>query len=163
MIVVAIIGIISALGVPVLVRARMSSNEASAIGSLRVINSAQSAYRSSCGNNGYAQSLADLAKQPAASSSGFISPDLAIDPSIKSGYIVHLEKGTGATDVAPAGATCNRAAASSVSSYFAEANPVTAGSTGRRAFGTDGRGTIYSNDVGSVMVEADLATAPPIQ
>ena len=58
LIVVAIIGIIAAIAVPGLLRARMSGNEASAIGSLRAINSAQSTYSSSCGGNGYASSLA---------------------------------------------------------------------------------------------------------
>src|SRR5881628_2925279 len=41
LIVVAIIGIIAAIAVPGLLRARMSGNEASAIGSLRAINTAQ--------------------------------------------------------------------------------------------------------------------------
>ena len=41
LIVVAIIGIIAAISVPGLLRARMSGNEASAIGSLRAVNSAQ--------------------------------------------------------------------------------------------------------------------------
>ena len=45
LIVVAIIGIIAAIAVPGLLRARMSGNEASAIGSLRAINSAKSATR----------------------------------------------------------------------------------------------------------------------
>ena len=43
LIVVAIIGIIAAIAVPGLLRARMSGNEASAIGSLRAINSSQQA------------------------------------------------------------------------------------------------------------------------
>ena len=42
LIVVAIIGIIAAIAIPGLLRARMSGNEASAIGSMRAINSAQS-------------------------------------------------------------------------------------------------------------------------
>ena len=49
LIVVAIIGIIAAIAVPGLLRARMSGNEASAIGSLRAISSAQSVYAASCG------------------------------------------------------------------------------------------------------------------
>ena len=44
LIVVAIIGIIAAIAVPGLMRARMSGNEASAIGSLRAVNSAQATY-----------------------------------------------------------------------------------------------------------------------
>ena len=46
LIVVAIIGIIAAIAVPGLLRARMSGNEASAIGSLRAINSGQASYSS---------------------------------------------------------------------------------------------------------------------
>src|SRR5438034_218230 len=67
LIVVAIIGIIAAIAVPGLLSARMSGNEASAIGSLRAINSAQSTYASSCANGNYAQSLADLILPPAGS------------------------------------------------------------------------------------------------
>src|SRR5918999_1625963 len=88
LIVVAIIGIIAAIAVPGLLRARMSGNEASAIGSLRSINSSQSAFSSSCGGNGYAQSLDDLAKPPAGSTQGFISPDLDANGKVKSGYTV---------------------------------------------------------------------------
>ena len=50
LIVVAIIGIIAAIAVPGLLRARMAGNEASAIGSLRAINSAQATYSTSCGS-----------------------------------------------------------------------------------------------------------------
>jgi prepilin-type N-terminal cleavage/methylation domain-containing protein len=85
LIVVAIIGIIAAIAVPGLLRARMSGNEASAIGSLRAINSAQSTYSSSCGGGGYATDLADLALAPSGSSAGFISPDLAVNGVTKSG------------------------------------------------------------------------------
>src|SRR6202795_4296731 len=84
LIVVAIIGIIAAIAVPGLLRARMSGNEASAIGSLRAINSSESTYSSSCASNGYAQKLSDLAKAPGTSTAAFISPDLASDPSTKS-------------------------------------------------------------------------------
>src|SRR4029078_12043329 len=54
LIVVAIIGIIAAIAIPGLLRARMAGNEASAIGSLRAINSGQAAYSSSCAAGGYA-------------------------------------------------------------------------------------------------------------
>ncbi|MCU1383893.1 MAG: epsG, partial [Acidobacteria bacterium] len=83
LIVVAIIGIIAAIAVPGQLRARMSGNEASAIGSLRAINSAEATFSSSCGANGYAQDLADLVKPPASSSAGFISPDLSANAVVK--------------------------------------------------------------------------------
>src|SRR5262245_47124000 len=118
LIVVAIIGIIAAIAVPGLLRARMSGNEASAIGSMRAINSAEATYSSSCGQNGFAQALADLYKAPAGGPvgvQGFISPDLANDPSVKSGYTVTLEP-LGAT-VTTAGSTCNASANDATASY----------------------------------------------
>ncbi len=60
LIVVAIIGIIAAIAVPGLLRARMSGNEASAIGSMRAVSSANSAYSAAAGNGGYAIDLTVL-------------------------------------------------------------------------------------------------------
>jgi prepilin-type N-terminal cleavage/methylation domain-containing protein len=162
LIVVAIIGIIAAIAVPGLLRARMSGNEASAIGSLRAINSAESTFSSSCGANGYAQDLADLAKPPANSTAGFISPDLASNGVTKSGYIVNLAKDTGAATITVAANTCNGSTNDAVSAYYAEAHPVTVGSTGQRAFGTDTRGTIYFNNTGTT-VPAGMGSASVLQ
>ena len=64
LIVVAIIGIVAAIAVPGLLRARMSGNEASAIGSMRAINSSQSTYAASCGSGFYAPSLVSLGTAP---------------------------------------------------------------------------------------------------
>ena len=50
--VVAIIGIIAAIAIPSLLRARMSGNEASAIGSMRAIASAQAVYSSAAARGG---------------------------------------------------------------------------------------------------------------
>jgi type IV pilus assembly protein PilA len=162
LIVVAIIGIIAAIAVPGLLRARMSGAEASAIGSMRAINSAESTYSSSCGGNGYAQSLQDLARAPSGSNQGFISPDLATNGVIKSGYVVNLAADAGAVSVTPAAATCNASAADAVSSYFAEAHPLTIGSTGQRSFGTDSRGTIYFLNTGAT-IAAGMAGASVLQ
>jgi type IV pilus assembly protein PilA len=153
LIVVAIIGIIAAIAVPGLLRARMSGNEASAIGSMRAINSAESTYSSSCGGNGYAQSLDDLALAPPTSTQGFISPDLSANNVVKSGYYVNVAGDTGAVTVTPKASTCNSAAADAVSAYYAEAHPVTVGSTGQRSFGTDTRATIYFKNDGSTIAK----------
>ena len=147
LIVVAIIGIIAAIAVPGLLRARMSGNEASAIGSLRAINSAQSTYSSSCAGGGYATDLAQLVLAPAGAQ-GFISPDLSANGVTKSGYIVNVAADAGATVYNVA--TCN-GTASSVSAFYAEDHPVTVGTTGQRAFGTDTRGTIYYNAAGATV------------
>src|SRR6266568_105943 len=93
LIVVAIIGIIAAIAVPGLLRARMAGNEASAIGSLRAINSSNVNYMTNCANgSGYANDLVELGTPPDPAHGGgqpFISPDLGIaTPIVKSGYSV---------------------------------------------------------------------------
>ena len=162
LIVVAIIGIIAAIAVPGLLRARMSGNEASAIGSLRAINSAESTFSSSCGANGYAQSLDDLALPPTGSTAGFISPDLSTNGVSKSGFIVNLTADASAAVVTPASKTCNGAADDAVSAYFAEAHPLIIGSTGQRSFATDSRGAIYFNNPG-VTLTPGMAGAAALQ
>jgi len=150
LIVVAIIGIIAAIAVPGLLRARMSGNEASAIGSLRAINSGQASYSSSCAAGGYAGSLADLVKVPTSGGQGFISPDLNVNGVVKSGYAVTLLPLTGAISIGTIAATCNATTTQPVSSYMATADPVTAGGTGTRFFATDTRGTIFQNTVATI-------------
>ena len=163
LIVVAIIGIIAAIAVPGLLRARMSGNEASAIGSLRAINSAESTFSSSCAQGAYAITLKDLGTPPAAGQQAFISPDIATAASaatvVKSGYTVGLD--TGGT-AAVAGITpCNGAAAVNAG-YGASADPVSA-STGTRFFATDSRGTIYQHTATMPANAAIPAAATPIQ
>src|SRR6201998_4914806 len=76
LIVVAIIGIIAAIAMPGLLRARMAGNEASAVGSLRAINSGQAAFSSSCGQGGYATTLVQMFTPATVGGQGFISPGL---------------------------------------------------------------------------------------
>jgi prepilin-type N-terminal cleavage/methylation domain-containing protein len=137
LIVVAIIGIIGAIAVPGLLRARMSGNEASAIGSMRTITSAEAAYSSSSGG-GYATDLAVLATPCAGGTEGFISPDLASNGVVKSGYTVNLGPVAGGKAIA---ADCN--GTPSQSGYFATATPASVGTTGQRAFATGPSGTIF--------------------
>jgi type IV pilus assembly protein PilA len=165
LIVVAIIGIIAAIAVPGLLRARMSGNEASAIGSLRAINSGQASFSSSCAAGGYAVDLADLAKPPAGSSQGFISPDLKSNGITKSGYYVTLATEAGA---APIGGTtvCGNTVTQPVAAYFAHSEPVTPGGTGTRYFGTDTRGTIFQDTTGPITALNPTpapSTATPVQ
>jgi prepilin-type N-terminal cleavage/methylation domain-containing protein len=153
LIVVAIIGIIAAIAVPGLLRARQSGNEASAIGSVRAINSGETAYASSCGGGGYAQSNADLALAPPAGAP-FISPDLAqADLALpKSGYTVNVDDSADPNNrnVLAAAATCNGAAAASRAMYFVAADPLTRGQTGTRSFASDHRGTIYFDNAAAI-------------
>jgi prepilin-type N-terminal cleavage/methylation domain-containing protein len=162
LIVVAIIGIIAAIAVPGLLRARMSGNEASAIGSLRAINSGQAAFSSSCGNGFYADKLSNLVKAPAGGT-GFISPDLSADTATKSGYQVNLKASAGAT--ASTTAACS-GAWNPTGSYYASAVPVTFNGTGTRSFATDIRGTIFQASTATAaapIADPIASTATPIQ
>jgi prepilin-type N-terminal cleavage/methylation domain-containing protein len=162
LIVVAIIGIIAAIAVPGLLRARMSGNEASAIGSLRAINSAESTYASSCGQGNYAVSLVDLANPPVAGGQAFISPDLALNPSTKSGYTVTL--GNAGLTATAGVMSCHPTPVATFSGYTGTADAVSS-STGTRYFATDNRGTIFFAS-GAAVVAATApipTTAVPIQ
>jgi type IV pilus assembly protein PilA len=143
LIVVAIIGIIAAIAIPGLMRARMSGNEASAIGSLRAINSSQATFLSACGfNTKYADGLVSLATPPTGQedTEAFISPDLgAANEVTKSGYVVTIAESTAADP----DTTCNETAG--VSAYYASADPSLINSTGGRYFGTNSGGTIYES------------------
>src|SRR5262249_18678543 len=159
-VVVSIIGIIAAIAVPGLLRARMSGNEASAVGSLRAINSGQASYSTSCAQGGYSVDLADLVKAPAGSNQGFISPDLKANGVIKSGYTVNLAKdgAAGVVNISTPAATCNASAGQPVSSYYSNANPVTAGGTGTRFFASDTRGTLFQDPAAAIANPIPAAT-----
>jgi type IV pilus assembly protein PilA len=150
LIVVAIIGIIAAIAVPGLLRARMSGNEASAMGSLRSINSAELSYSSATGGGGYAILLSVLAASCPGSVQGFISPDLKNDPSVKSGYTVTLADSTVGTpsDVVD---DCN--GNKSRTGYYSTAVPMNFGTTGQRAFSTAAHGTLFFTADGSAPPE----------
>ena len=146
LIVVAIIGIIAAIAVPGLLRARMAGNEASAIGSLRAINSSQQAYASSCANGFYAPDLTVLGQAPVTGGAPFISPDLSAAVSVdKSGYTTTMAAGSDSdTANATMPDTCSGDTAdTTVSTYYGSSNPVTPGGTGSRYFWTNTLGTIY--------------------
>ena len=162
LIVVAIIGIIAAIAVPGLLRARMSGNEASAIGSLRTISSSQQAFASSCGNGFYSPDLVLLGTAPIGGGTPFISPDLGVvGPVSKSGYLVNM---IGPASVPPATMdSCNLAgnAATLAAGYYANANPASLGSTGTRFFWTNTLGTVYQ-DTAAVIAWPQVASAPAV-
>src|SRR5579863_2209225 len=60
LIVVAIILIIAAIAIPNLIRSKMASNEASAVASVRSINTAQVAFAATYPSVGFASLLSDL-------------------------------------------------------------------------------------------------------
>jgi prepilin-type N-terminal cleavage/methylation domain-containing protein len=137
LIVIAIIGIIAAIAVPGLLRARMSGNETSAIGSMRAIDSAQHNYAATAAQGGYSTGLPILAIPCSGDPQPFLSPDLTTGATVrKSGYDVTLaagfNNGVGPND-------CN--GTPSQMSYYATAIPV--GGGGSRSFATGQNGTIF--------------------
>ena len=88
LIVVAIILIIAAIAIPNLLQARVAANEASAVASIRTINTAQITYNSSYPTVGYAPTLSALSgtscDTPDENNSCLIDTQLA--SGIKNGY-----------------------------------------------------------------------------
>jgi type IV pilus assembly protein PilA len=159
LIVVAIIGIIAAIAVPGLMRARMSGNEASAIGSMRAIMSSQQAYAASCGNGFYAGTLPVLGSAPAASQP-FISPDLSAGATIsKSGYNLMMAPGSEAFAATLPGCNPLGTAANLSTSYYAKADPHTFSSTGTRYFWANSLGTVFQSSTATFV--ATLGNVPP--
>jgi prepilin-type N-terminal cleavage/methylation domain-containing protein len=157
LIVVAIIGIIAAIAVPGLLRARMSGNETSAIGSLRTIHSSQVNYHANCGNGNFAETLIVLGTAPAGSDP-FISADLGtVAAPTKSGYDIVMS----ATGAVPAGlpASCN--GGNVASTYGATASPTSA-SSGVRHFHVNGGGAIYVDNAAIALVETGVPASGTI-
>ena len=147
LIVVAIIGIIAAIAIPNLLASRRAANEASAISSMRVLNSAEATYSSTQTGGGYG----DLAALKAA---GLIDDKLGAACSgctgaaAKSGYWFDVKTaGNGST-----------------ATYFAGGNPNTS-SVGQRRFSAAQDGVIYAATVatyGSGGIPTDATYGSPI-
>jgi prepilin-type N-terminal cleavage/methylation domain-containing protein len=73
LIVVAIIGIIAAIAIPSLIRARASANEAAAVGTLRSLASAEEVYKSR--NKGKSGTFAQLIVPPVGATAPYIDAD----------------------------------------------------------------------------------------
>jgi len=126
LIVVAIILIIAAIAIPNLMRARISANEASAVGSVRSINTAEISYNAAYSDLGFATTLSFLGGPagancvPSTSSGCFI--DGSLSSGTASGYVFALAIGS------------SPAVGSLVPSYSISATPVTPNQTGTRYF-----------------------------
>jgi prepilin-type N-terminal cleavage/methylation domain-containing protein len=136
LIVVAIILIIAAIAIPNLLRSKMAANEASAVGSLRSLNTASVAYSTTYGT--YPPSLAALGPSTSPSSSAADLIDSVLSGGAKSGYTFTFSPGTGNL------------------SYSVTGVPSTAGVTGQRNFYTDQSGVIRANANGT----ADSSSTP---
>jgi prepilin-type N-terminal cleavage/methylation domain-containing protein len=135
LIVVAIILIIAAIAIPNLLRSRMAANEASAVGSLRTLNTAAVTYSTTYGI-GYPDALSDLGPAASATSTSADLVDSVLASGTKSGY-TFTWAGGGDT-------------------YTITAAPTTLGTTGQRGFFTDESGVIRGDADGT----ADVNSTP---
>jgi len=133
LIVVAIILIIAAIAIPSLLKSRIAANEASAVGSVRSINTSQVTYSNSC--QFYAAVLLDL-NTGGACAAGANTIDPVLAAGVKSGYLI--------TSIAP-GTT----PAGTISTTFdVHADPQTAGVSGVRHFFSNESLVIRVNSAG---------------
>jgi prepilin-type N-terminal cleavage/methylation domain-containing protein len=142
LIVVAMIGVIASIAFPLLLRARISANEGSAVASLRTIHSAQAAFASSCGGGGYAQSLDDLALPAQGSTVGFIQAPYTTNAVTQNGYVANVMAAAGAVKILDGVDTCS-GADDSMTGFVAERHAVGIGVTGVRSFAGDTQGAMY--------------------
>jgi type IV pilus assembly protein PilA len=149
LIVVAIILIIAAIAIPNLLRSRMAANEASAVGSIRTINTSEVTFSSTYPSVGFAATLGALggtatvcATTTGATSTNACLLDSVLSVGTKSGYVFALAGATGTPAV----------------TYTVNADPVIRGSSGQRSFFSDQSGVIRYNGAA-----ASSATDPPLQ
>jgi len=143
LIVVAIILIIAAIAIPNLLRSRMEANEASAVGSIRTINTAAVTYSTTYPDVGYPTTLAQLKPAASATSTNADLIDSVLAGGTKSGYTFTMTTGV--------------AASTPQTSYTVAAAPVST-SSGTRYFFSDQSGVIRGNATGTA-----TSTSSPLQ
>jgi prepilin-type N-terminal cleavage/methylation domain-containing protein len=141
LIVVAIILIIAAIAIPNLLRSRMAANEASAVGSLRTINTAEITYVSTYPTFGFAGGLT------------YLGPGTGSICTANQNTACLLDNVLGCP-AASAGVACTKSGynfivnvtswAAPVTFYFSNANPIST-QTGTRYFYSDASGVIRYN------------------
>jgi len=146
LIVVAIILIIAAIAIPNLLRSRIAANQASAVASLRTLNTAEVTYATTY-NTGYSSTLGDLGPAtaggtPVATAAGLVDEVLSgvsgtaggptATTSTKSGY--QFTYSPGGTDTS-----------GKINTYSFTATPISVGTTGTNFYFTDQSGVIRQN------------------
>jgi type IV pilus assembly protein PilA len=146
LIVVAIIAVIAAIAVPALLRARISANEAAAIGDTRTLISAEATYHGA--SSGYYGTITCLSSPwtclPNYNGPSFVDSVLGVAGTArKEGYLKTWTQTPAASG--PPG---------SVESYCYQSVPARPGQTGVRSFGGDASGSIVQNNAGTACCSA---------
>jgi type II secretory pathway pseudopilin PulG len=152
-----VIGVLCSIALPRLLLARQSAGSASAIASMRVINSAQLTYALTCGSGFYAPRLTTLGTPPPGSREPFISVGLGTaDTVTKSGYIITMS----AVTFPGSPSSCNGLGVGLAGQGFAAAADPTEPSN-TRFFGTNASNVVYEHTASfsGIMPEAG---PPPV-
>ncbi len=128
-----LIGVLASIAMPRMLLAKQSAGAASAIGSLRAINSAQLTFAITCGSGFYAPDLVTLGTPSPGSQEGFIGAALAgSNTATRAGYLIQMK----ATPYPGAPQSCNGLGVGETGQGFkAAADPVEP--TNARFFGTN--------------------------
>jgi type IV pilus assembly protein PilA len=162
-VIIPFIMIVAAIAIPNLLRARVAANEASAVGSLRVIETAAMSYDSEF-ENGFPSSLGVLGGAPdgqrTCNHANLIGAPLASGR--KSGYAFTYTPafpGNSAAPVISPKAAAKGCTSGGASGFTVTAEPLQRGSTGMRSFFADQTGVIRFSASG----ESATADSPPLQ
>ena len=140
LIVVAIIGIIGAIAIPSLLRARIAANEAAAVGDVRAVVSSEHAYAAS--NGSFYGTMACLGTPPVCGFSPttmpFLDSQLAA-LTTKQGYVRSFRPGNAG----------NGSPDSGLITFVYFATPASVAQTGNRGFGGDNSGQICQTTTGA--------------
>jgi prepilin-type N-terminal cleavage/methylation domain-containing protein len=141
--VIALIGLLSALAVPGLMRAQGAAQASSAVGTLQVINSAELSFAIGCGAGFYSPDLPTLGVAPPGAIDSFLAPELAAGFTvIKSGYLFSLA----GVPLGGAPPSCNGLPAGAASAgYAAIADTLNPAAASSKFFGTNTEGLVYES------------------
>lgn len=142
MFVVALIGLLSSLALPALLKAKNAAHSASAIGTVRLVSGAQMSYALSCGLGFFAPDLPTLGVPPAGYTDTFLPPELTTAAVVRhNSYDFSLF----ATPLSGTPPTCNGLGGSATSpTYVFIADPIDPVGN-PRFFGLNADGVIYED------------------
>lgn len=139
--VVALIGLLASMAIPGLMKARGAAQASSAIGTLRVVNSAELSFAITCGLGFYAPDLQTLGVPPPGGGDAYLPDEMTTALTfIKSGYNFSLA----GTSLAGAPASCNGLGSGQASPGYAAVGDPLDPSTAR-FFGTNSDAVIYQH------------------
>ena len=160
--VVGLIGVLASMAIPGMMKARGAAQAASALGTLRLVNSAELSFAITCGLGFYAPDLQTLGMPPPGATDAFLADEMTGAATfIRSGYTF----GLAGTAHVGAPASCNGLGPGQAApGYAATGDPLDA--TDTRFFGTNSDGVIFrhTSSLAATMPEiGPPAAGSPIQ